>query len=239
MNKSRKQKYMEKFRWIIMGAYFAGIVFPVVFSGNNFSLLRSYAFEKKQARIYNAETASIDHADMEIKQIEWELDMDGFVQYFTNDSEKYDSSWWTFYENINAPGIYQIECKKMSGCKTDGGGYGMMFGASDTDNYAFYHIELETTGHYALFKHRNKKEGYITIKDWTKSEKLFTGYNTINSLKVIKDGPSYTVFLNDNQVYQFTDKEITGDRMGYWVEISSESVESFPNVPVDVRFRQK
>jgi hypothetical protein len=56
---------------------------------------------------------------------------------------------------------------------------------------------------------------------------------------VVKNETTFTVYFNGNQVDQFMDTEISGDRLGYWVEIGSEKDESFSNTPVDVRFRQK
>jgi hypothetical protein len=136
---------------------------------------------------------------------------------------------------MNESNIYEIECKKMSGASN--WGYGMIFGASNTDMRRYYDLGISTQGYYIIGKKVN--EEYTTIRDWTKSEKLNTGYNTINTLKVVKNGTTFTVYLNGSQADQFTDTEISGDRIGYWVDIGLEKDESFPNTPVDVRFRQK
>ena len=65
-----------------------------------------------------------------------------------------------------------------------------------------------------------------------------TGYNVVNKLKVTRLGPEFTVFLNGSQVYQFIDWEISGDRLGYVVDVGDQNQEAFPEKPVDVRFRQ-
>jgi hypothetical protein len=78
------------------------------------------------------------------------------------------------------------------------------------------------------------------LKDWTTSDKLETGYNKTNSIKVTKSETNYTVFLNDTQVYQFPDDgSIAGSRIGYYVSVGTAAYEKFPNTPVDVRFKQK
>jgi hypothetical protein len=78
------------------------------------------------------------------------------------------------------------------------------------------------------------------LKDWTTSDKLQTGYNKTNSIKVTKSGTKkYTVFLNDAQVDEFEDESITGSRIGYYVTVGTAAREKFPNTPVDVRFKQK
>jgi len=167
-----------------------------------------------------------------VSTIKWESDGNGFIQFSTNDP-KYNFIYWILYNNIIESNIYEIECKKMSGASN--WGYGMIFGASDIHKY--YDLGITTQGYYIIGKEVNGK--YTKIRDWTKSEKLNTGYNTINTLKVVKNGTTFTVYLNGSQADQFTDTEINGDRLGYWVDVGLEKDESFPNTPVDVRFRQK
>jgi len=178
-------------------------------------------------------TTTVPFSNVTVSQI-WE-DKDMFTWFSTNDPREYDRAWWNFYENINDRNIYEIECKRMSGDRNSG--YGMVFGASNTDNREYYLLEITTQGNYWIGKYSNEK--FTTIKAWTGSEKLSTGYNTINTLKVLKNGTNFTVYLNGSQVFQFTDTEINGDRLGYRAGIGSEKDESFPNTPVDVRFRQK
>jgi len=167
-------------------------------------------------------------------KIEFELEQDGFKRFSTNDPREYDSSWWRLYGN-GYDNTYEIDCKKMNGAYNYG--YGMLFGASNTDARRYYLLLITTDGDYSIGKFSNDK--YTIIKDWAKSEKLNTGYNTINTLKVVKNGTTFTVYLNGSQVHQFTDTEISGDRFGYGVSIGSKNDEAFPDMPLDVRFRQK
>ncbi len=162
-------------------------------------------------------------------------DGNGLIQYSTNDPKNYALAWWHFFNNINDQDIYEIECKKMSGAS--GYGYGMLFGASDDDNYKYYYLAISIDGTYSIDK--NIGNVLTEIKAPEKSDKLKTGYNVINILKVVKSGAEYTVYLNGSQEYQFTDTEISGNRVGYRVRIGSGYDESFPDTPVDVRFRQR
>ena len=164
----------------------------------------------------------------------WETDSDGFTRYFTNDPERLNRTFWLLVGNINEENTFQIESKKMSGAANMG--FGMVFGAPSASNSTFYLLTIATTGSYRIAKRLNNE--VITIRDWSRTEFLYTGFNTINTLKVIKAETTYTVFLNGNQVYQFVDANISGNRLGFWVSIGRADVESFPGVPVDVRFRQ-
>jgi len=172
--------------------------------------------------------------DIEIHNIRWETDGNGFIQFSTNDPNYYNWSWWQFYENINNISTFDIELKKISGSNS---GYGFVFGASNSNNNQFYYLSILIDGYYGIYKKNN--DVWTTIKSYEKSDKLFTGYNVINNLKVIKNVATYTVSINGSEVLQFIDTEINGNRFGYLVEIGSENEESFPNTPVDVRFRQK
>jgi hypothetical protein len=114
---------------------------------------------------------------------------------------------------------------------------GMIFGASNSDNNHFYVLSITTNGWYTIYKYFENR--YIVIKEWENTSRLNTGFNTINTLRVDRVNTTYSVYLNGNRVYQFTDTEIIGDRIGFWVEIGSAEDELFPGVPVDVRFRIK
>ena len=170
-----------------------------------------------------------------IFEIIWESDGSGCIQFSTNNPEYYGWSWWEFVDNPNKRNTYEIECRRISG--NDRMGYGMIFGASNTDDSIYYFLMINNNGYYCILKKQGPNE--TIIKEWTLSEKLNIGYDAVNTLKVIKKGTTFTVFLNNRQVFKFNDKSINGDRLGYWVSIGDKDFESFPNIPVDIRFRQK
>ncbi len=165
----------------------------------------------------------------------WESDNEGFIQFSTNTPEYYQTVQLRFFENINDRDTFEIECKKMSGAR--GFGYGIVFGAPDSDNNKYYLLEISTEGDFFIAKRDGNKR--TIIRNWETTEKLHAGYNVINNLKVIRKGSTFTVFLNGIEVYQFMDWEIYGSRIGYYAEIGTKTTEAFPNTPVDVRFRQK
>jgi hypothetical protein len=174
-------------------------------------------------------------SDLSVSNIFFELREDGFIQWYSNDPQYYNHSHRRIYENNNDQNIYEIECKKVSGYGSQW--YGMIFGASNSTNNKYCRILITINGSYYIDK---IDDGKMTIiKDLENSDKLYTGYDKTNNIKVTKSGTTYTVFLNTNQVFQFNDTSITGNKIGYYVSVGSETNESFPNTPVDVRFRQK
>jgi len=178
------------------------------------------------------EDADGDEGDLPFSTVYWKSDGNGFIQFSTNDPNVHNFAFTYIFTNNNNQIIFEIECKKNSGNRRKP--FGMIFGAQD--NQSFYSLIIDTEGFYSIWKYNNN---YIVIKEWIKSERLNTGYGKSNNLKVIKNSSTFTVYLNDHQVHQFTDSTINGNRIGYYVSIGSEEEESFPNNPVDVRFRQR
>ncbi|MDR1126841.1 MAG: hypothetical protein LBL06_01810 [Treponema sp.] len=171
--------------------------------------------------------------NLAISTIKWELAEDGFTRWYTNDPQYYDYYFWLLNENPNESNTYEIECKKISGDKNRA--YGMIFGASNLVGNRFYCVSITVEGYHCVWM-QNGNVNEI-IKNWSLSGKLYNGYNKTNRIKVTKSGTKYTVYLNNNQVCQFDDGTINGDRIGYFVAIDLETDESFPNSPVDVRFK--
>ena len=184
---------------------------------------------------FSSETTNVPFSNVNASTIIQELDQNEFVRFSTNDPREYDMAWWWLYENGYDKNTYEIDCKKISGA--GGYGYGMLFGADGNNVNKFYYLAIFIDGTYSIDKFNDGV--YTEIKALEKSDKLHTGYDVTNILKVVKDGTKYTVYLNNSQVYEFTDSEINGNRLGYRVRIGSQNAELFPNTPVDVRFKRK
>jgi hypothetical protein len=173
-----------------------------------------------------------------ISTINFEPDGNGFYQFYTNDSRYYGYALWSIAAtNINgAANTYQIECKKISGAGNYP--YGMVFGVADNNNRQYYSLTIDTNGYYYIAKLNG--DNFTEIKEWTFSNKLHTGYNVINTLKVTKNGITFTIYFNNDstQIHTFTDSEISGNRVGLTASVGAKTAESFPDRPVDIRFRQ-
>jgi hypothetical protein len=137
-----------------------------------------------------------------------------------------------FYSSPQA-NVWEIDCKKISGGIEEV--FGMLFAASD--NFHFYRVYITTGGRYSVGKRNGDEQ--TSIISWTDYAKLNTGYNKENTLKVTKSGSTYAIFINGEQVNQFTDSAVFGDQTGFFVRVGAEANEDFPNKPVDVRFKLK
>ena len=178
------------------------------------------------------DTGTSPASDLPLETInEWGAD--GFFQYYTNESIRYNSRFEYIGGNANPnPNIYAIDVKKISGAQNKA--YGMAFAAIDPRNN--YFVNITVNGHYFVGKRENND--VTVIQDWTVSPRLRTGFNTLNTLWVSQSDSTFNIFLNDFDVFQFTDSSITGDRISFITYIGTIEEESFPNTPVDVRFKQ-
>lgn len=172
--------------------------------------------------------------NLPIKTIKWEKLSDGYTQFYTNDSKNYDYGFWNVLENGNK-NTYEIDCKKLDG--DQGTAYGMIFGVSNTDLKHYYSLWISCGGYYCIWKYEDTEAA--VVRKWTKINSLNQGYDTINNLKVINSGSDYSIYINGNEIDQFSDDTIFGSRIGFYAEVSSETYENFPNRPVDIRFKKK
>jgi len=167
-----------------------------------------------------------------LKTIRWEKDKDGWIQFSTNDPQYYYWSFYITYDNSQA-NSWEIVCKKMSGA--DNYGSGMFFAAADNTHY--YRFLITPYGEYNVWKLNG--EEWTKIFDWAKSTKINSGYNKENTLKVTNSGYTYTLFINGEQVNQFTDIAPFGNKIGLIACTGKKADENFPYTPVDVRFKIK
>jgi hypothetical protein len=180
-----------------------------------------------------------NHNNNTVYTVEFELDDEGFSQLATNDPENYGYVLWGVEsEEIAVPNVYELECKKISGYEECG--YGMVFETSHENKEKFYAVLISADGYYTIFKSVGTElEDETIITDWVESDTINTGYNELNKIKVIKADSTYTVYINDIEVDEFTDADDFGDNIGLYVEVGYEDEESFPQIPVDVRFKLK
>lgn len=118
---------------------------------------------------------------------------------------------------------FEIEAniRQIAGKKNKG--YGLVWGAADSDNcYAFL---INSFGSYAVYQ---RKEGQsVKLVDWTPSDQLLHLSVQPNKLVVRKEGNQYTFLLNDIWLTDIPFQEFMGQQMGFLltsdlkIEISS------------------
>ena len=125
----------------------------------------------------------------------------------------------------------ETEVKKVSGSST--GGLGQVFCFQDHDN--FYVYEIDVHGDYVVFERYGGS--WDIIIDWTYSADMNTGFNALNTLKVVYDGiDTFTLYANGIKIDSFIDSDFSGGYSGYECYISSSA--NFPEDAEDFRFKQ-
>lgn len=159
----------------------------------------------------------------------------GYIQFYTNDP--IDLSCNFLYRCLNSEKTMtqvMTQVKKVSGNANYG--FGIFFCYQNSDN--FYRLLIDTTGYYSVYE---KVGGvYSTIIDWKFSYNLYTGYNTVNKLRVDYDSgtDTFTIYFNDIEENYFIDLSFTGGDTGFFASTGDYSEERFPYTPLDVRFKQ-
>ena len=172
----------------------------------------------------------------DIYTIEWEVN-GSFRQFATSDRENFNTSflWWddsSFQSPMMATPV-EAEIKKISGY--EGGGYGIVFCAQDTENYYLLLITVNQT--YAVLECVGGNFNYL--KTFSDSGKLLAGYDTPNTVKIEYVGSNtFEISFNGNPPSgSFIDDSFSEGYAGYAVRVSYEGYEILPQIPVDARFR--
>jgi hypothetical protein len=165
--------------------------------------------------------------------------IDGSIQFYTNDTAECNKTYMSGVQNntsTGAPNVYQMEVKKVSGYH--GMLYGMTFGAPDMAN--FYFFGISANGGYYVGK--RVASTLSAIQGWTDSTEITTGYNAANTLKTELKDSTFELSINDTVVYTINPLDASidsGTKIGCITSIGTAAYESFPDVPMDVRFKIK
>lgn len=164
----------------------------------------------------------------------WELDREGFVQFWTNDPQNLDASFVALHGSRCDPmGTVEAEVRKVSGSLM--GAFGLAFCMQD-DNSG-YLLCIDIQGFYSVC--RIAGGSCTSLVDWSYSDLLHTGYDAVNTLNVDR-APStgqFSVFINGTLAATYVDGSYSGGYYGYFADVMSGAYERFLGHPVDVRFR--
>jgi len=167
--------------------------------------------------------------------IKWQLDSNGLVQFFTNDSQWYGYDFWIPYTQTKESQMSTVTAtvEKQSGSFNTG--FGIIFCYQDSNN--FYRLAIDALGHYSVY---SKIAGdYTAIISWTSPQTsiINSGVGVSNVISVTQSSPhNFAVSFNGTKETQFTDLAFTGGEAGFAASVSSAS-ETFPNVPEDIRYK--
>lgn len=92
--------------------------------------------------------------------------------------------------------------------------YGLTFQVTDLDS--FYAFTVSGDGYFMV--ERSDGGAFETLIDWTEAIPLDTQEEAPNTLAVAGDGGTYRLFINNEQVAEFSDDTYSGGSVGYVVE---------------------
>jgi hypothetical protein len=184
------------------------------------------------------------NTDLPIETIRFELDRGGYYQFYTNDPQYYNKVLMVGeYREIPDLTSLEFDCKKISGNKNHG--YGLIIITGTQTAFKSYYIGINTQKYYCVEKYDSTAPSgtnpWSYVINETPSTKLNAGYDTPNRIKVTSEDKEFSVLFNNDATTDATftiEEEII--QVGYFVIVGSETGEygeSFPNTPVDVRFR--
>ncbi len=170
-----------------------------------------------------------------IQTIAWQLDGNGFVQYYTNDAQYLGYGFFHAYAQTDESQMSTVTAtvKKQSGSLSSG--YGIVFCYKDSNN--FYRLLITTTGHYCV--HAKTGGTYSTIIPWTATPSLHlnVGTGVENEISVTEQTLNhFTVYFNGMFETTFSDANFSGGSAGFYLGVSP-TTENFPYIPEDVRFK--
>lgn len=125
------------------------------------------------------------------KTVLWEENEDNELQLYTNDPTNFGSTYWKVSDADCSSGTMTI-------VRVEGNpfyGSGMVFGWQDNDNFSFVLVDQE--GWYFV---GSRIEGeFVSRKDWTNSDALWTGLGEENIINVVvnEDGSCSITFNGD------------------------------------------
>ncbi|BDU50077.1 hypothetical protein [Haliovirga abyssi] len=163
------------------------------------------------------------------KTIEWEKNDNGELEFYTNDTDYKNASYWFV---LNSPyedpmKSFEVYAKKVSGYKD--GGYGIIFGVQDNSN--FYRLLITETGFYQVSK--KVQDENTVILNWNRGNNLQTGYGVYNKIKVTYNAGEFKIYFNDKFENNFTDYQFTKGKYGMYLGVFDEN---FPKESVDILF---
>jgi len=101
----------------------------------------------------------------------------------------------------------EVETTQVSG--PDNNDHGLMLRYGDKDN--FFRFTIAGTGYYTFDKMKDGQ--WDTLIDWTETPVIRTGRAT-NRLRVICQGATFTLFINDVRVGDYTDSDFPSGDVG-------------------------
>ena len=176
-----------------------------------------------------------ESSGLPIKTINYEMKNDGFVQFYTNNPEDYNVICFCPLENTENLNEFEIACNKKSGAV--GFEYGLIFDCVKTgSNFTYIFVGITANGAYCIWERIPGGWNDITKQNYITSDKIITGTNKTNKIKIKRTDENFSVYINDAFINTYNKPRQNG-LYGLFTFVGTEEYEDFPNTPVDVRFK--
>ena len=110
------------------------------------------------------------------------------------------------YDNF----IFEVDARQLAG--DPGNTYGVLFRMQDAAQ--FYRFELTGDGFYMVERRNANGTWTRFVDDWTESSAITRGINALNRIRIEANGSTFSAFVNDQLVHQFTDNAYASGSIG-------------------------
>ena len=174
----------------------------------------------------------------DITTILWRDDGNGFYQFSTNDPNDYEFSFWDPLNVDQTPvDTFDLVVKKESGASTVG--YGVVFDYVDGDNFSRVLITLN--GSYSIRRIENDVPSVVTSANFQSSNGAVdatTGGENRIRIDLDRTNDTLTLTINGTVLESgLAYVDLGGSGLGGYAAVGDATLENFPAVPVDVRYR--
>ncbi len=154
----------------------------------------------------------------------WQMDTDENVTHFYARRafhillDRADWVSWSLHTELSpADFLAEVDVARVAGPLD--GEYGLIFRSLNDDNFYFYAIN--SNGHYSLWKQVDG--AWVNLIDWTESDALNSGADTLNRLGVLAEGDQITLIANSVGLQQVTDSSFSEGQIGVAAGTFAES----------------
>ena len=131
---------------------------------------------------------------------------DGY--YFLETFEKAGTVWGVAGQSFSDIAI-EVEATQVEAPENNNNGFGVMCRVQENDDG--YLLRISGDGYYAI--HRILEGGFEALMDWETSPAINQG-NVVNELRVVCDGSTFSLFVNDELLAEATDTTFTQGDIG-------------------------
>jgi hypothetical protein len=141
----------------------------------------------------------------------WPVDDDSNRRYAYTDGQyqiwvkEPSAGWWATPGAKATDFTASVSARRTSGAL---GAYGIRFGISEAPGSQFYEFIVEDTK-YSIWRYDDDSGSWTALRDWTASSHINTGTNW-NRLKVVRNGASIAVYVNNQLLATVSDSNFTG-----------------------------